>query len=666
MLLVVSRHPEQKIFLQEKIRKGLLENENCSEGRNENSFDAIPFFRVAMRSPPHLLSHHPHKPAQEKFEAHHTVISHQMNDSPAAKAEKDEPPCEPTPPPADPPGGTILATSNSHKKSSAKKKKKKSKHAGGSQAPASFGGAEEDASPSSSTAHQGSSSKKKKEKKAKPKGASEVGSPKKNKKRSKKHDGVSQPPPAFNPAFQGAEEHNLESGLGSIKPALSFTRRTPEELENDLDNVLNWVRGMSAPAQEGSARKKKKKKKKKKAKQARIAQAPASVQETEEHTLESGGGGCTQSLPTPPQTQGAGEDGPVDHAEIPFATAEAHMNEERPWLANKWNVALLKLLGLVVAVLVGLLLSFATGVNEGEEEPKTRTPTSADFAEMLAFAQTKSSSSSLADPYSPQYKAVEWLAYDKVNSENNWSDNELLQRYVLRVLFHSTDGDNLDAYTLWFKSSSVCDWGSLRAQCNGNGQQVDLIELELGDLYGTIPVELALLTALTYLDLARNVLFGTLPTELGQLTALTVLALSDNQLTGTIPAELGQLIALTDLGLGSNVLFGNIPTQLGQLTALTWLNLSKDKLTGTIPLALTQLTNLKRLYLQGNRLTGQMPPGFCSAPFPDWRADGWYGTNRLVADCIPEIQCDCCDRCYDESGKGLCWSYERNNFGSCI
>ena len=26
-------------------------------------------------------------------------------------------------------------------------------------------------------------------------------------------------------------------------------------------------------------------------------------------------------------------------------------------------------------------------VNEGEEEPKTRTPTSADFAEMLAFAQ---------------------------------------------------------------------------------------------------------------------------------------------------------------------------------------------------------------------------------------------------------------------------------------
>ena len=177
----------------------------------------------------------------------------------------------------------------------------------------------------------------------------------------------------------------------------------------------------------------------------------------------------------------------------------------------------------------------------------TKSPTSDPFNEMLAFAETISSSSSLSNTNSPQYKAVEWLAQDKVENGSNWSGYELLQRYVLRVLYHSTDGENwtATARTNFFGASSVCDWGSTNAQCNGNGQQVDAIDLGFDKLQGEIPDELGQLTALTILDLNSNRLTGTIPSQLGKLTALTELWLYVNQLTGTIPLQLGLLTALT-------------------------------------------------------------------------------------------------------------------------
>ena len=270
---------------------------------------------------------------------------------------------------------------------------------------------------------------------------------------------------------------------------------------------------------------------------------------------------------------------------------------------------------------------------------------------MFEFAETISSSSSLSNLDSPQRRAVEWLADDKINNNSNWSGYELLQRYVLRVLYLSTDGDNWSnsASTSWFGASSVCQWPQDELFCNG--QQVDYIDLYSDDLQGEIPEELGQLTALTGLRWHRNQLTGTIPTHLGHLTALIDLRLYFNQLSGPIPSQLGQLTALTRMDLRDNELTGPIPSQLGQLTALTELNLSENQLIGTIPVAFTQLTNLSRLYLNNNILTGQVPSGFCAAPFPDWRADGSLGTNRFYTDCISEVQCDCCDRCYDESGS---------------
>ena len=144
---------------------------------------------------------------------------------------------------------------------------------------------------------------------------------------------------------------------------------------------------------------------------------------------------------------------------------------------------------------------------------------------MFTYAETKSSSSSLSNPNSPQYKAVQWLAQDKVDNGSNWSGYELLQRYVLRVLYHSTGEVKWanSAPITWFLASRVCQWpevGSWGIFCDDDGQKVVRIDLGNDNLQGSIPSELGELTVLTNLGLSSNSITGTIPPELGQLAAL--------------------------------------------------------------------------------------------------------------------------------------------------
>ena len=122
---------------------------------------------------------------------------------------------------------------------------------------------------------------------------------------------------------------------------------------------------------------------------------------------------------------------------------------------------------------------------------------------------------------------------------------------------------------------------------------------------------------------------------------------------------MGLLTGLTYLSLYENFsLNGVLPSELGQLTDLQSLDLVDNDFSGNIPTELTQLTSLTLIGLYGNLLTGTVPTGFCSPPFPDWRGDGSFGSFRLLADCedtINELQCDCCDVCYDENGNRYDW-----------
>ena len=175
-------------------------------------------------------------------------------------------------------------------------------------------------------------------------------------------------------------------------------------------------------------------------------------------------------------------------------------------------------------------------------------------------------------------------------------------------------------------------WNGVLIGLTGEGLRVATLDLSWQDIGGSIPAEIAELTALTELFLNHNRLTGPIPPELGTLTGLYQMHLNsnflsgpvppelgnlvnmermaffDNRLTGSLPAELGRLVKLTYLDFDRNRLSGPIPPQLGNLAGLEMLWMRGNMFTGRVPAELGALSRLERLYLSGNRLSGRLPP----------------------------------------------------------
>ncbi|KAH0850015.1 LOW QUALITY PROTEIN: hypothetical protein HID58_095874 [Brassica napus] len=144
----------------------------------------------------------------------------------------------------------------------------------------------------------------------------------------------------------------------------------------------------------------------------------------------------------------------------------------------------------------------------------------------------------------------------------------------------------------WVSSSTssssvdVCNWFGVK--CNNDSTRVIELDISGQDLRGEISPSIANLTALTVLDLSRNLFTGEIPREIGSLhKTLKQLSLSENLLQGNIPHELGSLNRLVYLDLGTNRLTGQIPVELfcnGSSSSLQYIDISNNSLTGEIPL----------------------------------------------------------------------------------
>ena len=84
--------------------------------------------------------------------------------------------------------------------------------------------------------------------------------------------------------------------------------------------------------------------------------------------------------------------------------------------------------------------------------------------------------------------------------------------------------------------------------------KLEVFNIPGGNLKGTLPTTLALMTNLTHLDLSKNQLTSTIPSELGLLSNLTTLKLSSNQLSGTVPTEVQALPRLEWLEVDDDLL----------------------------------------------------------------------------------------------------------------
>ncbi len=232
---------------------------------------------------------------------------------------------------------------------------------------------------------------------------------------------------------------------------------------------------------------------------------------------------------------------------------------------------------------------------------------------LLNFLESNSfdDGAALNDISSPQHRAYSWLRDNE--RINEYSEEQMLQRFSMATLYFATNGNQWLTNTLWMSDMSECTWfgktGS-EDRCNNNGELMNL-ELDLNNLSGSLPPELGLLSsALETVTLnggPNSKLSGTLPTELGYLTRLKEFVVRNNALSGSIPSQIGNWAALSQIDLSQNRFRGEFPTQIGNLSELTFFQISNNLFSGSLPSEVGQLKKCQKMFFQDNAFVSPIP-----------------------------------------------------------
>ena len=109
-----------------------------------------------------------------------------------------------------------------------------------------------------------------------------------------------------------------------------------------------------------------------------------------------------------------------------------------------------------------------------------------------------------------------------------------------------------------------------------------------------------------YLGLDTSCISGTVPQQLASLTALTRLSLYTNSISGTLPRHLVSLTALLQLDMHNNSISGTLQKELFvNMSGLRQLSLQVNRLSSSLPLVFS--TNLEVLLVHRNRFSGRAP-----------------------------------------------------------
>jgi Leucine-rich repeat (LRR) protein len=325
-----------------------------------------------------------------------------------------------------------------------------------------------------------------------------------------------------------------------------------------------------------------------------------------------------------------------------------------------WMLVILVML-VIGGVVVGVLYSLG-GNDDWVRRPSSAPTTLVDhplLEELRSLNALSDEDLSLfSDPTSSaQSTALTWLKNDTIVLSPGRSTQDLLQRYVLAVLYYTTSRPKWT--WSYLSSNDVCTWNKGREHlqgvyCQADGVSIDELILDDNNLQGPLPWELVLLTNLEILSLSKNTITGSIPTRISELTrlrtfdasfndltgrlptifssettrillhenglvgtipqgwwtsmpGLEVMWLYSNKLTGSLPTTIAQLSTLHDLNLGWNQVTGVLPSELGQMVSLNSVDLLKNQLTGMIPSELGNMLSLNYLSIGRNALTGTIP-----------------------------------------------------------
>ncbi|XP_044415578.1 receptor-like protein EIX2 [Triticum aestivum] len=126
---------------------------------------------------------------------------------------------------------------------------------------------------------------------------------------------------------------------------------------------------------------------------------------------------------------------------------------------------------------------------------------------------------------------------------------------------------------------------------------------------GSIPSDLANMTALQVIDLSGNQLMGLIPEKLENLCNLTRMRFSGNNIGSSIGEFMRRLPkcswnTLQEFSVQDANMIGNLPSWIGNMTNLSVLHASKNMLSGSLPVGVGALSNLKSLILGNNNFSG--------------------------------------------------------------
>eukprot|EP00984_Skeletonema_dohrnii_P005472 scaffold1926_cov83-Skeletonema_dohrnii-CCMP3373.AAC.2 len=224
----------------------------------------------------------------------------------------------------------------------------------------------------------------------------------------------------------------------------------------------------------------------------------------------------------------------------------------------------------------------------------------------------------------PAKEAMAWLISDACDCGQFCSEDQVVQRYILAVLYFSTDGNNWDSCSApdniqnddicevlsrygnniiigddgktfssgfkWLTCNNECEWGGIN--CNEKNGLVNATDVEDNGLTGFLPFEVAALPRLSAFALEQNDISGTIPSTYSDLARLVILDLDFNSLEGSLEElDLGKLKKLRQLDLNNNNLVGTLGDLGWEETSLQFLDLSYNNFEGPIPAQIGNLPN---------------------------------------------------------------------------
>mmetsp|Transcript_29510 Transcript_29510/g.45012 ORF Transcript_29510/g.45012 Transcript_29510/m.45012 type:complete len:632 (+) Transcript_29510:2-1897(+) len=265
---------------------------------------------------------------------------------------------------------------------------------------------------------------------------------------------------------------------------------------------------------------------------------------------------------------------------------------------------------LVVLLFILVLVGASKSKSTPSEQSQSGNEQAQFTSQLMSLLSEKSRNAHLlAD--SPQTTALAWLVNQ--SKFESYSYKRLVQRYALATIYYSMSGDSWKKNDLWLTEADECNWYPQNDEKFNNcddDKNLKFLTLSANDLYGSLPDEISLLTALDTIDLSRNDLEGTLSSYIGTLSKISSLNLERNNFTGSIPISLTNLPQIQNLILSSNDFEGEGPlaTDLAAWSNLVEISLDSNSLvTGQISKSIKTLSKLRSFLIGNTSINGSIP-----------------------------------------------------------